>query len=217
LKQIRVVIVDDHALLRDSITLLLQTDPTVRVVATAGNGNDAVDVLMREKPDVALLDIEMPGRTCFEVVSLTKDLLPNTKFVILSATWGDHFIKMSREVDVAGYVLKTEGADRIKQVVQTVASGKRYFSPEIMQRMVAVDASSSVFSATSTPLEGLSNREKEVLIHLAKGLSIKQVAGVLHLSRKTVDNHTQNLMNKLDIHNRADLVRYAIRERLVQV
>lgn len=217
MKQIRVVIVDDHALLRDSITLLLQTDPSVHVVATAGNGSDAVDVLMREKPDVALLDIEMPGRTCFEVVSLTKDLLPNTKFVILSATWGDHFIKMSREVDVAGYVLKTEGADRIKQVVQTVASGKRYFSPEIMQRMVAVDASGSVFSKTSTPLEGLSNREKEVLIHLAKGLSIKQVAGVLHLSRKTVDNHTQNLMNKLDIHNRADLVRYAIRERLVQV
>jgi len=217
LKQIRVVLVDDHALLRDSITLLLQTDPAIIVVGTAGNGNDAVDVLMREKPDVALLDIEMPGRTCFEVISLTREMLPNTRFVILSATWGDQFIQMARSVEVSGYVLKTEGADRIKSVVHLVAAGKRYFSQEISDRMINVETSRNIFNTVATPLDTLSNREKEVLIHLAKGLSIKEVAGVLTLSRKTVDNHTQNLMNKLSIHNRADLVRYAIRERLVHV
>jgi DNA-binding NarL/FixJ family response regulator len=217
MKPIRVALVDDHALLRESITLLLQTDPAISVVGTAGNGNDAVDMLMREKPDVALLDIEMPGRTCFEVISLTRDLLPNTRFVILSATWGDHFIQMARSVEVAAYVLKTEGAEQIKKVVHLVAAGKHYFSQEINDRMINVEASRSIFTDTATPLDMLSNREKEVLIHLAKGLSIKEVAGVLNLSRKTVDNHTQNLMNKLDIHNRADLVRYAIRERLVHV
>lgn len=217
MKQIRVVMVDDHEMVRDSVAMCLQLDPAIKVVAQANNGNDAVELLTREKPDVALMDIEMPGRTCFEVVSLTRDMLPHTKFVILSATWGDHFIHLAQSVDVAGYVLKTEGVEKIRTAIHMVADGKRYYSAEISERMKPVRNSEGQIIKATLPLDSLSPRETEVLIHLARGMSIKEVAGVLKLSHKTIDNHTQNLMNKLNIHTRTDLVRYAIRERLVQV
>lgn len=212
----RIVLVDDHAVLRDSLSQVLQVDPHLKVVGTACDGNSGFDLLLKEKPDIAMLDIEMPGRTCFDVVSASRDLLPNTRFMLLSGFFSDQYIMMAKKLKVAAYVTKDEAATQVVAAVHLVAAGKEYFSPAISDRLRAAENARPMFDQEAVPLDTLSIREKEVLIHLAKGASIKEVAGILSLSRKTVDNHTQRLMAKLDIHTRADLVRYAIRERLVQ-
>jgi DNA-binding NarL/FixJ family response regulator len=214
-KQIRVVLVDDHQVLRDAMTLVLQTDPVVKVVGTASNGNDGLDVLLRERPDVALLDIQMPGRSCFDVISTAKNLLENTRFLLLSGFFNDQYIQMAMKLKIAGYVTKDEPAHKVLEAVHLAVQGKQIFSQSISDRLTSVDKSKNLFAEVTVPLETLSMREKEVLIHLARGASIKEVAAMLNLSAKTVDNHTQRLMAKLDIHSRADLVRFAIREGLV--
>lgn len=215
MKQIRVVLVDDHQVLRDAMTLVLQTDPVVKVVGTASNGNDGLDVLLRERPDVALLDIQMPGRSCFDVISTAKNLLENTRFLLLSGFFNDQYIQMAMKLKIAGYVTKDEPAHKVLEAVHLAVQGKQIFSQAISERLTTVDKSKNLFAEVTVPLETLSMREKEVLIHLARGASIKEVAAMLNLSAKTVDNHTQRLMAKLDIHSRADLVRFAIREGLV--
>jgi DNA-binding NarL/FixJ family response regulator len=214
-KQIRVVLVDDHQVLRDAMTLVLQTDPVVKVVGTASNGNDGLDVLLRERPDVALLDIQMPGRSCFDVISTARNLLENTRFLLLSGFFNDQYIQMAMKLKIAGYVTKDEPAHKVLEAVHLAVQGKQIFSQAISERLTTVDKSKNLFAEVTVPLETLSMREKEVLIHLARGASIKEVAAMLNLSAKTVDNHTQRLMAKLDIHSRADLVRFAIREGLV--
>ncbi|MCA3003911.1 MAG: response regulator transcription factor [Phycisphaerales bacterium] len=215
MKQIRVVLVDDHQVLRDAMTLVLQTDPVVKVVGTASNGNDGLDVLLRERPDVALLDIQMPGRSCFDVISTARNLLENTRFLLLSGFFNDQYIQMAMKLKIAGYVTKDEPAHKVLEAVHLAVQGKQIFSQAISERLTTVDKSKNLFAEVTVPLETLSMREKEVLIHLARGASIKEVAAMLNLSAKTVDNHTQRLMAKLDIHSRADLVRFAIREGLV--
>ncbi len=212
---IRVVLVDDHVLVRDTLKLLLHQDPQIKVVGVAGSGNEAFDVILREKPDVALTDIDMPGRTCFDVADALARLVEGTVVVLLSGHSHDYYIQMARQAKVGGYVTKDERPEAVIEAIKLAAAGKRYFSPSIRARMEA-DGRAPLLFDSAVKLDLLSLREKEVLVQLARGMSVKEVAAALSISRKTVDNHAQRLMAKLDIHSRSELVRFAIREKLVQ-
>lgn len=213
---IRVVLVDDHTLVRETLRLLVEADAQLKVVGQAGGGNEAFDLLLREKPDVAVMDIDMPGRTCFDVADAIRGMLGRTRIVLLSGFCHDYYIQMAREANVSGYVTKDERPEEVIAAIKAAAEGKTYYSPMVKARVESGAASASLFRERATRVDLLSLREKEVLIQLARGRTLKEVAGSLTLSRKTVDNHAQRLMAKLDIHSRADLVRFAIREKLVQ-
>ncbi len=213
---ISVVLVDDHTLVRETLKLLLEADPGLKVVGQAGSGNEAFDLLLRTRPQVALMDIDMPGRTCFDVADALRGVLSGTRIVLLSGFCHDYFIQMALDAKVSGYITKDERPQQVLAGIKAAAAGQTYFSPMVKARIESGAAAQSLFRDKSTRVDLLSLREKEVLIQLARGQTLKEVAGSLTLSRKTIDNHAQRLMAKLDIHCRAELVRFAIREKLVQ-
>lgn len=213
-RALSVILVDDHALLRETLAAALELDPAVRVVATAPDGTTALKLIALYQPDVIILDIDMPGRTCFDIAQSLQAISPKTRVLLLSGHSEDSRIQQALRTNVQGYLTKHVRPEEVLRAVKSVASGNRYFSQHIAERLSAVDARTGLFDQ-ATPLDALSTREREVLVQLARGLSIKQAAAVLNVSRKTVDNHTQRLMAKLDIHSRSELVLFAFREKLV--
>lgn len=211
----RVVLVDDHALVREALAMALQQRGRIQIVASAADGNEGLRLIGLHKPDVAVMDIDMPGRTCFDVAGVIESVSPRTRIVVLSGHSYDTYIQMAVDAGVWGYLTKTAGPTELESTILTVASGQKCFSKIVRDRLVQVGTRSTLFGKSETPLDSLSTREREVLIQLARGLSVKEAASTLSLSRKTVDNHAQRLMSKLDIHTRADLVRFAWREKLV--
>ncbi|CAN5710721.1 response regulator transcription factor [soil metagenome] len=211
----KVVLVDDHRLIRETLAAALELDKSLAVVATAGDGSEGLRLIAQHKPDVAVLDIDMPGRTCFDIAESVKAISANTKIILLSGHHSDSYIQLALRAGVAGYLTKDTKPEEVLEAVKVVASGGRYFTEAIRERIAMQDERGTLFGVAVTPLESLSLREREVLTQLARGLSVKEVATVLSLSRKTVDNHTQRLMAKLDIHTRSELVMFAFREKLV--
>lgn len=219
-QQVRVILADDHVMIRDALARLLGMDSQFRVAGVASNGGDALALIMEQKPDVAVLDIDMPGRTCFDIADVLRSADSRTRVVVLSGHARDFQIQMALQSGVSSYVTKDEPLEAIVGAIRMVATGKGYFSPGVRARF---SGDAPLFGKPAgingpqvmTGLSALSLREREVLMHLARGRSVKEVAADLMLSRKTVDNHTQRLMAKLDIHTRSDLVRYAIREAVV--
>lgn len=211
----RVVLVDDHQMVRETLTAVLELDKSLEVVATAGDGTEGLRLIAQHKPDVAVLDIDMPGRTCFDVAESVPAVSEKTRIILLSGHRSDSYIQLALKVGVSGFVTKDVAAEEVVEAVRTVASGGRYFTGSIRERIAWQNERGSLFGDVQTPLESLSVREREVLTQLARGLSVKEVAAVLNLSRKTVDNHAQRLMAKLDIHTRSELVMFAFREKLV--
>lgn len=209
-----VILVDDHALLRETLAAALELDQSVRVVATAPDGTTALKLIAQHQPDVVILDIDMPGRTCFDIAQSLPAISPKTRALLLSGHSEDSRIQQAIRTNVQGYLTKHVRPEEVLRAVKSVASGNRYYSQQIAERLSAADARTGLFER-ATPLDALSTREREVLVQLARGLSIKQAAAVLNVSRKTVDNHTQRLMAKLDIHSRSELVLFAFREKLV--
>ena len=162
------------------------------------------------------MDIDMPGLSCFEAARTIKARFPDTQIVLLSSYLHDHFIEQALTIGVSGYVVKNDTLGGVVQAILCAASGKKYFSPEVRSRLVFKAGSTCPDSGLKTLLSKLSCRKLEVLRHLARGMSKKEIAHTIHFSPHTVDKHASNLMNKLDIHDRVELSRFAIREGLVQ-
>ncbi|MBX9735344.1 MAG: response regulator transcription factor [Phycisphaerales bacterium] len=211
----RVILVDDHRLLRETLAAALEMDKSVEVVATAGDGCEGLRQIAAHRPDVAVLDIDMPGRSCFDIAQSLPSVSPQTRVVLLSGRISDAQIQAALRVGVLGILTKDAGPEDVAKAVRSACEGQHFFSAEVSQRLAPAESRGTLFGPTPTLLDALSMREREVLVQLARGLSIKQVAAVLNLSRKTVDNHTQRLMAKLDIHTRSELVVFAFREKLV--
>jgi DNA-binding NarL/FixJ family response regulator len=216
-KTISVLLADDHALVRDSLATWLRTSGDMRVVAEVGSADEAVAVAIREKPDVVLLDIDMPGLLAFDAVRTIRIRCPDTRLIMLSGFFNDRYIEDALSAEASGYITKSEPPDAVLRAIRTVAGGGVYFSPEVQARIV-VDSTGARLAAREgvTRAATLTPRELEVLRYIARGLSKKDIAGIMHLSVKTVDNHSTSLMTKLNIHDRVDLARYAIREGLAE-
>ncbi len=213
---ITVVLADDHALVREALANWLREAGDIKVIAEVGSADEALAVAVREKPDIVLMDIDMPGLLAFDAVRTIRTRSPNTRVVVLSGFFHDRYIEEALAAEASGYMTKSEPAEAVVKAVRTVAGGGVYFSPEVQARIVVDSNGARLAEQGSTRAGTLTPRELEVLRYIARGLSKKDIAGIMHLSVKTVDNHSTSLMTKLNIHDRVELARYAIREGLAE-
>ena len=212
--EISILLVDDHALLRETLRDRLDHEAGIRVVDTASNAADAISVAMDRKPDIVLMDIDMPGQSCFDAAKTIKRNQPKVSILFLSAFFHDRYIESALDAQASGYITKDEPPDVIVKAIRFAASEVAYFSPKVQSRIVVSETGVHLSDKSRGSL--LTARELEVLRYLARGLPKKEIAQIMHVSVKTVSRHTENLMEKLDIHDRVELARYAIREGLAE-
>lgn len=213
---IRIMLVDDHALLREGLAIQLKAYPEFELVSEADNADAAIDLVSKCLPDVLLLDIDLPGLNAFAAARHMQSLHPDIRIVFLSAYHHDNFIRQALEVKAWGYLTKTENFKTVLQAVRDVAGGWVSFSERIRERIVNTPSGPALAEPADTRASLLSERELELLGYLAKGLSSKEIAHIMHISPKTVESHKSSLMAKLGIHDRVDLARYAFREGLAK-
>lgn len=212
--RIKVVLADDHALLRETLRRWMSDAADFEVVASVGDADAGLEAAIRHDPNLVLLDIDMPGRHSFEVAATIKRRCPNTRVVFLSAFCHDRYIEQALAAGASGYLTKSEPPEKVLAALRRVAGGMACFSPEVEARIVVDSDGVRLNEATVSRSATLTSREIEILRYLARGLSKKEVAQYTNLSERTVNRHCVNLMAKLDIHDRVDLARYAIREGL---
>lgn len=203
---ITVLIADDHAVMRDGLSFVLQSDPEVRVTGTAPDGRTAVREALRLRPDVAVLDISMPEMNGVEAARQIRERLPATKIIILSMHASPEHVFRSLEAGAHGYLLKESAGSELLAAVRAVHSGRRYLCPKI----AGIVAEQMARRPGESPLKLLSRREREILQLVAEGYSSSEIATRLGLSPKTVDTYRSRLMEKLKIADLAGLIKFAI-------
>jgi DNA-binding NarL/FixJ family response regulator len=208
---IRVALVDDHCVVLDSFRSILDLDPAFDVVGTANSAESGRDLVLEARPDVVLFDLEFPGLHAFDVLPQLHGHC-QTKIVILTAHLTDAFVHQAIQLDVAGYLLKHEPADLVRDALKQVARGRQVFSSAVKDRIVFNEVTQKYESCTMSPLLQLSMMQLSILRHLAAGKAVKEIARLLDRSEKSIDSHKYRIMHRLGIHDRVELCRYAIRE-----
>ncbi len=215
--KIRVLLADDHTLFRQGIKTLISAEADMDVVGEAPNGGEAVEKATETRPDLILMDIGMPGLSSFEATRQIRKNRPETKILFLTMYDDEDYLVEGMEVGASGYVLKDSPASQLVAAMRDVVRGGSYLSPRMLSQLVD-DFRSRIKSANRLPrFATLTAREREVLKMLAEGNSVKEIACDLNLSVKTVEAHKFNLMRKLDIHNKAQLVQYAIQKKIIKL
>jgi DNA-binding NarL/FixJ family response regulator len=215
--KIRCLLVDDHTLFRQGVRRLLESEPDFEVVGESGDGGDAVEKARELLPDVVLMDIGMPGLSSFEAARHIRKDQPETKVLFLTMYEDEDYLVQSLEVGAAGYVLKDTPVPQLVTAVRDVYRGGKYLSSQVLGKLVE-DFRAHVRDQKMRPrIATLTPREREILKLLAEGNSVKESAVTLGLSMKTVEAHKFNLMRKLDIHNKAQLVTYAIQKKIIKI
>jgi two-component system, NarL family, response regulator NreC len=207
---IRVVLADDHVLVRQGLKSLLEREK-FQVVAEASDGQEVVRLSGSLHPDIAVIDISMPILNGIDAVRELARSCPKTKAILLTQHEEDQYIREALEAGVKGYVLKSQVASDLVHAIQRVSQGQFYLSPGVSRAVVEAYRSKS-----DSPADPLTSRERQVLQLIAEGKSTKDTASLLGISVKTAESHRMRLMQKLDIHETASLVRYAVRRGLVQ-
>jgi two-component system, NarL family, response regulator NreC len=208
---IRILVVDDHAVVRSGLKLLLSAEPDLEVVGEAGNARDAVFEVRAQKPDVVLLDVVMPGESGIEAVPKLLHESPETKVLVLSMQDDPNYVREAFAAGASGYVLKEAADAEVVDAIRQVAEGGSYVHPVLGARMVAADAQAKAAAAA----DPLSDREREVLTLLALGHTNQEIAKQLYISVRTAETHRAHIMRKLGLETRAALVRYAIAHGLL--
>lgn len=208
---IRVLVVDDHAVVRTGLKLLLAAEADLEVVGEAGNAREAVFEVRAHKPDVVLLDVVMPGESGIEALPKLLDESPETKVLVLSMQDDPNYVREAFAVGASGYVLKEAVDAEVVEAIRQVAAGGSYVHPVLGARMVAAEAQARA-AADADPLSG---REREVLKLLALGHTNQEIAKQLYISVRTAETHRAHIMRKLRLDTRAELVRYAIEHGLL--
>ena len=217
MSRIRVLLTDDHTLFRQGMKTLISAESDMEVVAEAANGSDAITRAAETKPDVVLMDIGMPGLSSFEATRQIRKNRPEAKVLFLTMYDDEDYLVECMEVGASGYVLKDSPAAQLLIALRDVHRGGSYLSPRMLSQLVD-DFRSRIKTAHRMPrFATLTTREKEILKFLAEGNSVKEIACTLNLSVKTVEAHKFNLMRKLDIHNKAQLVQYAIQKKVIRI
>ena len=209
---IRVLIVDDHAVVRSGLRLLLDTEADIEPVGEAGNAQEAVFQARALKPDVILLDVVMPERTGLDVLPQLMHENPDAKVLILSMQDEPRYVREAFAAGASGYILKEAADTEVVAAVRDVAGGGRYVNPELGARLVAADAA----AAMAADADPLSDREHDVLRLLALGYTNQEIAKQLYISVRTAETHRAHIMQKLRLQTRADLVAYALERGLLE-
>lgn len=211
----RVLIVDDQKLIREGLSLQMNTELELRVVGEAADADEGLSKAIEQKPDIVLMDIDMPGMSCFEAVRRIQELLPRTRVIILSGYRNDRHIRDAIEARAWGYALKDHGFQEVKTAIRDVIQGKLYYAPEILERVETEHGRLTWASSPKTKFEKLTRRERELFHLLVQCKSLKDVATGMNCEYKTADKHKANLMKKLGVHDRMELLHIAVREGIL--
>ena len=215
--KIRCLLVDDHTLFRQGVRRLLESESDCEVVGESPDGGDAVEKARELRPDIVLMDIGMPGLSSFEAARHIRKARPETKVLFLTMYEDEDYLVQCLEVGASGYVLKDTPSQQLVTAVRDVYKGGKYLSSQVLGKLVE-DFRARVSDTKLRPrISALTPREREILKLLAEGNSVKEIAVLLGLSVKTVEAHKFNLMRKLDIHNKAQLVTYAIQKKIIKI
>jgi two-component system, NarL family, response regulator NreC len=209
---IRVLVVDDHAVVRSGLRLLLDAEDDIEVVGEAGNAREAIFEARTSKPDVVLMDVVMPGSSGIEATPQLLHEEPDARVLVLSMQDDPSYVRQAFAAGASGYVLKEAADSELVAAVREVASGGRYVNPALGARLVAAEAEERA-RAEADPL---SDREREVLRLLALGHTNQEIAKMLYISVRTAETHRAHIMQKLRLSSRADLVRYALANGLLE-
>jgi DNA-binding NarL/FixJ family response regulator len=215
---IRVLLADDHTIVRQGVRLCLEAMGDIEVVAEAEDGLVAVQLANQLRPDVAVVDLTMPRLNGVEAIRQIRRDLPNTEVVVLSVHDSEPYVVQALRAGAAGYVLKRNAATELAAAIRAAHDGQAYLHPSIARRVID-DYLSRIHAgedATVEPYERLTPREREVLQLAAEGHTTRAIAGLLCLSTKTVEHHRASVMTKLGLHGQTELVKYAIRAGLVE-
>jgi DNA-binding NarL/FixJ family response regulator len=207
----RVVIADDHGIVRSGIRLLLERQGDLEVVAEAADGIEARDTVVRERPDLAILDVKMPGLTGLQATREIKAHVPETNVLILSMHDDERYLFEALKAGASGYVLKSQADTDLLDAIRSVQRGEPFLSPGAQQALIR-----DLLERGEPAGSDLTPREEEIVKLVAEANTTKEIAELLHLSEKTVENHRANAMRKLGMRDRVELVRYAIRQGLVE-
>ncbi len=213
-KRIRVVLADDHAVVRKGIREFLEEDTAIRVVAEASDGEEAITLIEREQPDVAVFDIQMPRVNGLDATRRVKAKFPNTRVLILTAYDDDPYVFVALQAGASGYLLKTSSSDELVRAVHAVADGESALSPSVAKKLVQHATGSAPEPSTTEPL---SDRELEVVRMAAKGLSNKQIGAAMAISDRTVQGHLESIYAKLRVQTRTEAVLFALREKWISL
>ena len=212
--EIKVLLADDHAVLREGVKMVLEVNPGITVVGEAEDGREALDLVEKLDPDVVVMDIAMPNLNGLEATRQIKRRFPRTQVVILTMHENQQYLAQIVKVGAVGCVLKRAAGAELVTAVKAAARGESYFSPAIAS-MLLEDYRVRLRFEGKDEAEILTEREREVLQLIAEGKSNQQIAELLTLSIKTVQTHRAHIMEKLDVHDRTDLVKYAIRMGMI--
>jgi DNA-binding NarL/FixJ family response regulator len=208
----RVLIADDHGIVRGGLRLLLDRQPDMEVVAEACDGIEAVQVALREQPDICVLDVSMPRMTGLQATVEIKSHAPQIAVLLLSMYDDERYLFEALQAGASGYILKQEADTALVDALRAVARGEPFMTsaaePSLVREWMADDSTG--------PVEPLTLREREVLKLIAEAYTNRAIGETLHLSEKTIESHRANLMRKLEMRDRVELVRYAIRRGLIE-
>lgn len=213
-RQIKVLLADDHAMIRQGLRLLIEKQPDIELVFEAKDGREAVEHVRELLPEVVIMDLSMSNLNGIEATRQIVNEFPHTKVIALSIHSNNRFVADMLRAGASGYVLKECLFEELVQAIHIVKEGKNYLSPQITG-IVVEDYIKRITRVVDSPLSSLSSREREILQLIAQGKSTKQIALELHVSTKTVDANRRKVMDKLDANTIADLVKIAISENLI--
>ncbi len=214
-RPIRILVAEDHAIVREGVRRLLASEAEFTVVGEAGDGEAAVELTSSLRPDVVCMDVSMPRMNGVEATRRIKAASPEVGVVVLTMHEDEAYVYELMKAGASGYVLKRASARDLVDAVHAVASGHTFLHPLIARRLVSEYEKSSSRDDDRKRFDGLTEREREVVRLIAEGLTNREIAEKLHISVKTVETHRTHIMEKLDLHDRAHLVRYAIRKGLI--
>jgi len=213
--RVRIVLADDHTILREGLRALLSADPKFEIVAEAEDGRQAVRCVEKLGPDLLLMDLSMPRMSGIDAISEIKKRFPETKIIALTVHKTEEYLLTTLQAGAEGYVLKDATHDELVMAIHNVMAGKPYLSPGISEKIIEGYLEGKEGSLSLSSWQKLSQREREVLKLIAEGYKNKEIAEELCISLKTVEKHRANLMKKLDLHNAAGLTVYAVGKGLV--
>jgi DNA-binding NarL/FixJ family response regulator len=210
---VRVLIADDHGIVRSGLRLLLERQPDIEVIAEAADGAEAREIAVRERPDLAILDVRMPKLTGLQVTRELKKQAPEVSVLILSMHDDERYLFEALKAGASGYVLKTQADTDLMEAIRAVERGEPFLTPAAQQALIKDVLERG---RQGEDEEELTPREEEIVKLVAEAHTTRQIAEILHLSEKTVENHRANAMRKLGMRDRVELVRYAIRRGLIE-
>jgi two-component system response regulator NreC len=211
----RIIIAEDHTILREGLRALLSSDPDLKIIGEAENGRDAIHCVETMEPDLILMDLSMPKMSGMDAIREIKRRFPGIKVLVLTVHKTDEYILASLEAGADGYVLKDATKTELMSAITTVLKGKRYLSPEVSGKVIDGYLEGKKSEKFKSVWDIITSREREILKLVAEGYKNKEIADYLCISVKTVDKHRTNLMKKLDLHSVSALTAFAIEKGLV--